>query len=62
MPTGLLALLDDVAALLIISAAILDDVPAQVAKTTGKVSGIVKGNLRLNKLRQWYANYNLSFF
>lgn len=41
MSTGLLALLDDVAALVKISAASLDDIPAQVAKTTGKVSGIV---------------------
>lgn len=41
MATGLLALLDDVAALVKVSAASLDDVPAQVAKTTGKVSGIV---------------------
>jgi hypothetical protein len=41
MSTGLLALLDDVAALVKVSAASLDDVPAQVAKTTGKVSGIV---------------------
>lgn len=41
MSTGLLALLDDVAALVKVSAASLDDVPTQVAKTTGKVSGIV---------------------
>ncbi|GAB2796857.1 DUF808 domain-containing protein [Rhabdobacter roseus] len=41
MATGLLALLDDVAALVKASAASLDDVPTQVAKTTGKVSGIV---------------------
>ncbi|ALI99612.1 DUF808 domain-containing protein [Rufibacter tibetensis] len=41
MASGLLALLDDVAALVKVSAATLDDVPAQVAKTTGKVSGIV---------------------
>jgi predicted DNA repair protein MutK len=41
MASGLLALLDDVAALVKLSAATLDDVPAQVAKTTGKVSGIV---------------------
>ena len=41
MATGLLALLDDVSALVKASAASLDDVPAQVAKTTGKVSGIV---------------------
>ncbi|MFB9862667.1 DUF808 domain-containing protein [Rufibacter immobilis] len=41
MPSGLLALLDDVAALVKVSAASLDDVPTQVAKTTGKVSGIV---------------------
>ncbi len=34
-------MLDDVAALVKVSAASLDDVPAQVAKTTGKVSGIV---------------------
>ncbi len=41
MATGLLALLDDVVALTKVTAATLDDVPAQVAKTTGKVSGIV---------------------
>lgn len=41
MSTGLLALLDDVAALVKVSAASLDDIPAQVAKTSSKVSGIV---------------------
>ncbi|MCY7327790.1 MAG: DUF808 domain-containing protein [Saprospiraceae bacterium] len=41
MASGLFALLDDVSALVKASAASLDDVPAQVAKTTGKVSGIV---------------------
>ncbi|GAB2547171.1 DUF808 domain-containing protein [Rufibacter soli] len=41
MASGLLALLDDIAALVKVSAASLDDVPTQVAKTTGKVSGIV---------------------
>jgi hypothetical protein len=41
MSTGLLALLDDIATLVKVSAASLDDVPTQVAKTTGKVSGIV---------------------
>jgi predicted DNA repair protein MutK len=41
MSSGLLALLDDVAALVKVTAASLDDIPAQVAKTTGKVSGIV---------------------
>jgi hypothetical protein len=41
MASGLLALLDDVSALVKASAASLDDIPAQVAKTTGKVSGIV---------------------
>ncbi|WP_017733708.1 DUF808 domain-containing protein [Nafulsella turpanensis] len=41
MASGLLALLDDVSALVKASAASLDDVPAQVAKTSGKVSGIV---------------------
>jgi uncharacterized protein len=41
MATGLLALLDDVAALVKVSAASLDDVPTQVAKTSTKVSGIV---------------------
>jgi len=41
MPSGFFALLDDVSALIKASAASLDDVPAQVAKTTGKVSGIV---------------------
>jgi len=41
MPSGLLALLDDISALVKAGAASLDDVPTQVAKTTGKVSGIV---------------------
>jgi predicted DNA repair protein MutK len=41
MATGLVALLDDISALVKASAASLDDVPAQVAKTSGKVSGIV---------------------
>ncbi|MDB5478191.1 MAG: transporter [Alphaproteobacteria bacterium] len=41
MATGLLALLDDIAALVKASAASLDDIPAQVARTSGKVSGIV---------------------
>lgn len=41
MASGLLALLDDVAALVKVSAASLDDISTQVAKTTGKVSGIV---------------------
>lgn len=41
MATGLLALLDDIAALVKVSAASLDDIPVQVAKTSGKVSGIV---------------------
>lgn len=41
MASGFLVLLDDVSALVKASAASLDDVPAQVAKTTGKVSGIV---------------------
>jgi predicted DNA repair protein MutK len=41
MASGLLALLDDVSALVKASAASLDDVPTQVAKTSGKVSGIV---------------------
>ncbi|HLK96144.1 MAG TPA: DUF808 domain-containing protein [Hymenobacter sp.] len=41
MPSGFFALLDDISALVKVSAASLDDVPAQVAKTTGKVSGIV---------------------
>ncbi|MES2985224.1 MAG: DUF808 domain-containing protein [Pseudomonadota bacterium] len=41
MATGLLALLDDIAALVKVGAASLDDIPAQVAKTSGKVSGII---------------------
>ena len=41
MASGLLALLDDVSALVKASAASLDDVPTQVAKTSGKVSGVV---------------------
>lgn len=36
-----MALLDDVAALVKVSAASLDDIPAQIAKTSSKVSGIV---------------------
>jgi len=41
MASGFFALLDDISALVKVSAASLDDVPAQVTKTTGKVSGIV---------------------
>lgn len=41
MASGFFALLDDIAALVKASAASLDDVPTQVAKTSGKVSGIV---------------------
>ncbi len=41
MSTGLLALLDDVSALVKAGAASLDDIPAQVAKSTGKVGGII---------------------
>ena len=41
MPSGFFALLDDISALVKASAASLEDVPAQVAKPTGKVSGIV---------------------
>jgi predicted DNA repair protein MutK len=41
MASGFFALLDDIGALVKASAASLDDVPTQVAKTTGKVSGIV---------------------
>ncbi|WP_207493816.1 DUF808 domain-containing protein [Aridibaculum aurantiacum] len=41
MASGFFALLDDISALVKASAASIDDVPAQVAKTTGKVSGIV---------------------
>jgi predicted DNA repair protein MutK len=41
MPSGFFALLDDISALVKASAASLDDVPTQIAKTTGKVSGIV---------------------
>ncbi|MCY7420203.1 MAG: DUF808 domain-containing protein [Chitinophagaceae bacterium] len=41
MASGFFALLDDITALVKVSAASLDDVPSQIAKTTGKVSGIV---------------------
>lgn len=41
MASGFFALLDDISALVKASAASIDDVPAHVAKTTGKVSGIV---------------------
>ncbi len=41
MASGLLALLDDVAALVKASAVSVDDVAAQVSKTSAKVSGIV---------------------
>lgn len=41
MAGGLLALLDDVAALVKVTAASLDDIPAQIAKTGSKVSGVV---------------------
>jgi len=41
MATGLLALLDDIAALVKVTAASLDDIPTQIAKTSSKVSGVV---------------------
>lgn len=41
MAGGLLALLDDIAALVKVTAATLDDIPAQVAKTGSKVTGVV---------------------
>lgn len=41
MASGFFALLDDISALVKASAANLTDVPGKVAKTTGKVSGIV---------------------
>src|SRR3989344_410358 len=41
MATGILALLDDISALVKASAVSLNDVPAHVVKTSGKVSGIV---------------------
>lgn len=41
MASGFLALLDDISALVKATAISLDDVPTQVTKTTGKVSGIV---------------------
>lgn len=41
MASGFFALLDDISALVKASAASLDDIPTQIAKTTGKVSGIV---------------------
>lgn len=41
MSIGLFALLDDVAALIKVTAASLDDIPAQIAKTGTKVSGVV---------------------
>ena len=41
MSSGLLALLDDVAALVKVTAASLDDIPAQISKTSAKVSGVV---------------------
>jgi len=41
MAGGLLALLDDVAALVKVTAASLDDIPAQIAKTGSKVTGVV---------------------
>lgn len=41
MAGGLLALLDDVAALVKVTAASLDDLPAQITKTSAKVSGVV---------------------
>ncbi|HEY8401584.1 MAG TPA: DUF808 domain-containing protein [Cytophagaceae bacterium] len=41
MASGFFALLDDITAIVKASAATLDDIPTQVAKTSGKVSGIV---------------------
>ncbi len=68
MSTGLLALLDDVAALVKVSAATLDDIPAQVAKTSGKVSGIViddaavtpKYVVGLDPSRELHIIYNIA--
>lgn len=68
MSIGLLALLDDVTALVKASAAILDDIPAQVAKAGGKVSGIViddaavtpKYVVGLNPKRELIIIYNIA--
>jgi predicted DNA repair protein MutK len=68
MATGLLALLDDIAALVKVSAATLDDIPAQVAKTSGKVSGIViddaavtpKYVVGLDPSRELHIIYNIA--
>ena len=58
MPSGFFALLDDISALVKASAASLDDVPAQVAKTTGKVSGIViDDTVSIHKYMCWIRCY-----
>jgi predicted DNA repair protein MutK len=68
MSSGLLALLDDIAALVKVSAATLDDIPAQVAKTSGKVSGVViddaavtpKYVVGLDPSRELHIIYNIA--
>lgn len=68
MSIGLFALLDDVAALIKVTAASLDDIPAQVAKTGTKVSGVViddaavtpKYVVGLSPSRELHIIYNIA--
>lgn len=68
MSIGLFALLDDVAALIKVTAASLDDIPAQVAKTGTKVSGVViddaavtpKYVVGLSPKRELHIIYNIA--
>lgn len=68
MASGLLALLDDIAVLVKMSAVSIDDVSAQVSKTAGKVSGVViddaavtpKYVVGLNPKRELYIIYRIA--
>ncbi|EUB98329.1 hypothetical protein PMI07_006643 [Rhizobium sp. CF080] len=44
MATGLIALLDDIAAIAKLAAASVDDIAAQVAKASAKAAGVVIGS------------------
>ena len=68
MSIGLFALLDDVAALVKVTAATLDDIPSQIAKTSAKVSGVViddtavtpKYVVGLNPSRELHIIFNIA--
>ncbi len=58
--SGLLALLDDVAAIAKVAAASVDDVTAQAMKATSKAAGVVidDANVFNDKLQEWEDFYN----